>query len=121
MKKTWKLGLSTLALVFGLTSCGSSGGGGSNNANNPYTQCGTNQNCNTAYFNQLYGPNTNGYYGGTMNYGGYQCPYYNVPQYQSGCNSGCGTQQYVVVPQGAYIPSQNIYGSGGSFYVGGSW
>ena len=112
-------GLSAFALLFCLASCGSKGSGSNNNqtATDLYNRCGSNQNCNNQQFTQQYGPNSQGYYQGTQNYGGAQCQVYNVPNYQQGCNYGCGQQQYIVAPQGAYIPSQGIYGQGGSFYA----
>ncbi len=125
MIKKVKFAISALTLVL-FASCGKSGSNNSGNnqayANQQYAQCGNDPNCYNQQFSQQYGPQQGGYYGGTQGCGGgYQCQVYNVPNYQNGCNQGCGTQQYVVAPQGAYMPNQNIYGQGGSFFVGGSW
>jgi hypothetical protein len=117
--KKFKTVLSAIALVLCFTACGKKGGGSNTNpnANDVYARCGNDQNCINQYFSQSYGPNQGGYYQGQQNCGGgYQCQVYQVPNYQQGCNQGCGTQQYVVAPQGAYMPNQGIYGQGGSYY-----
>jgi len=106
-----------------MSACGKKGSdNGANTAYNPnandvYARCGNNQQCINQYFSQQYGPNQGGYYQGQQNCGGgYQCQVYQVPNYQQGCNQGCGTQQYVVAPQGAYIPQYGINGGGGSYF-----
>ncbi|MEZ4814281.1 MAG: hypothetical protein R3A80_03625 [Bdellovibrionota bacterium] len=114
--------LSAIVLVVGVVACGSKSNNNSNAnpaASDVYARCGNDQNCINQYFSQQYGPNSQGYYQGNMGCGGgYQCQVYQVPQYSNGCNQGCGTQQYVVAPQGAYIPQYGIQGNGGSFYMG---
>jgi hypothetical protein len=124
MKKI-KMALSALALVACFSACSKKNNGSSNPAaSDVYARCGNDQNCINQYFSQQYGPNGGaggqGYYQGNTNCGGgYQCGVYNVPNYQQGCNyGGCGQQQYVSVPQGAYMPQQGIYGQGGSYFSG---
>lgn len=131
--KKFKSVLSAIALVLVMSACGKKGNNNNNNgnvnANDVYARCGNDQNCINQYFSQQYGPNQNGYYQGQQNCGGgYQCQVYQVPNYQNGCNYGCGTQQYVVAPQGAYMPQYGVHGNGGGFFSasfgyssGGGW
>ncbi len=121
MKKIIK-GISTLALLLALANCGKSSGS-SGTTYNPYGNCSglpvaQQQTCYTQYFNNNYGPNSNGYYVGTGSYYGTGCYVYQVPYYTSGCNSGCGTQYYAVTPNGGYYVSpqnSNSISIGGSF------
>ena len=114
-------GISTLALLFALANCGKSSGS-SGTTYNPYGNCSglpvaQQQTCYTQYFNNYYGPNSNGYYQGTGTCYGITCQVYQVPYYTYGCNSSCGSQYYVVTPNSGYYVPQNSFNFGfsGSF------
>ncbi|MEI7440923.1 MAG: hypothetical protein WCK43_04735 [bacterium] len=120
MKKIIK-GISTLALLIALANCGKSSGS-SGTTYNPYGNCSglpvaQQQNCYTQYFNNNYGPNSNYYQGSGTCMGGYTCYAYQIPYYNSGCNTGCGTQWYITSPNGGYYVPQ----SGSNISIGGSF
>ncbi|MEI7441871.1 MAG: hypothetical protein WCK43_09635 [bacterium] len=124
MKTKITFALSTIVLLAGLTSCGKSSSSNSANSTDAYyKQCqnNPNPNCFNNLFTNQFGPNSNsnGYFSGYQNFGGYNCQTYTIPSYNS--YGGYGTQQYVVAPQGAYLPQHGINGTGGSFSVGASF
>ena len=113
-------GISTLALLLALANCGGSNNGNNPTTFNPYGDCAglpvaQQQTCFNNQFQSFYGPN-NYYYGSGTCYG-ITCQVYQVPYYTSGCNSGCGTQYYVVTPNSGYYVPQNSFNFGfsGSF------
>jgi hypothetical protein len=122
MKTKITFALSTIVLLSGLTSCGRSNNNNNNLRNNStnayYQQCMNDPNCYNQLFTHQFGPNSNGYFSGYQNFGGYNCQTYTIPSYGYG---GYGTQQFAVAPQGAFLPQYGINGTGGSFSIGANF